>query len=330
MSETKTYVFGEGGNNSQNSFDPNLLLGMMFGGGGFGGFGGGANFLWPLFLLFAWMRNGFGGFGGNGGFCGCNNGYEFLSSQINNSTGRELLMQAINGNGNAINQLASTLGCQVGDIQNALHSLSTQICQFSSQTGLGQQQIINSLERGDAALANQMSQCCCDIRTAIQACCCDTQRAVAGVEATVTRGFADVGYALRDQTCNLEKALAASTASILEGQRNAEFRELQRDLAERDREIAKKDVIINNAQQTATFGQMLTQATQPIYAAVGALQSDVDSIKCKLPKTETITVQPDYIPVNRGVNVAYGPYGVCGGLGFSGLGLGFNNGFNFV
>ena len=329
MSETKTYVFGEGGNNSQNSFDPNLLLGMMFGGGGFGGFGGGANFLWPLFLLFAWMRNGFG-FGGNGGFCGCNNGYEFLSSQINNSTGRELLMQAINGNGNAINQLASTLGCQVGDIQNALHSLSTQICQFSSQTGLGQQQIINSLERGDAALANQMSQCCCDIRTAIQACCCDTQRAVAGVEATVTRGFADVGYALRDQTCNLEKALAASTASILEGQRNAEFRELQRDLAERDREIAKKDVIINNAQQTATFGQMLTQATQPIYAAVGALQSDVDGIKCRLPKTETITVQPDYIPVNRGVNVAYGPYGVCGGLGFSGLGLGFNNGFNFV
>ena len=55
MSETKTYVFGEGGNNSQNSFDPNLLLGMMFGGGGFGGFGGGAYFLWSLFLLFAWM-----------------------------------------------------------------------------------------------------------------------------------------------------------------------------------------------------------------------------------------------------------------------------------
>lgn len=325
MSETKTYVFGEG--NSQNNFDPNLLWGMLMGNGGFGGgWGGGMNFLWPFFLLFLWGGNGFGGWGNNGN----RSGFDFLSSQINNSTGRELLMQAINGNGNAISQLASTLGCQVGDIQNSLHSLSTQICQFSSQTGLGQQQIINSLERGDAALANQMSQCCCDIRTAIQSCCCDTQRAVAGVESTVTRGFADVGYALRDQTCNLEKALAASTASILEGQRNAEFRELQRDLAERDREIAKKDVIINNAQQTATFGQMLTQATQPIYAAVGALQSDVDGIKCRLPKTETITVQPDYIPVNRGVNVAYGPYGVCGGLGFNGLGLGFNNGFNFV
>lgn len=330
MSETKTYVFGEGGNNSQNGFDPNLLLGMMFGGGGFGGFGGGANFLWPLFLLFAWMRNGFGGFGGNGGFCGCNNGYEFLSAQINNSTGRELLMQTINGNGNAISQLASTLGCQVGDIQNALHSLSTQICQFSSQTGLGQQQIINSLERGDAALANQMSQCCCDIRTAIQSCCCDVRGAIKDVAIGQERGFSSIAFNQERNKCDIVTAMSENTARILEGQRNAEFRELQRDLAERDREIAKKDVIINNAQQTATFGQMLTQATQPIYAAVGALQSDVDGIKCRLPKTETITVQPDYIPVNRGVNVAYGPYGVCGGLGFNGLGLGFNNGFNFV
>lgn len=332
MSETKTYVFGEGGGSQNNGFDPNLLLGMMFGGGGFGGFGGGAGFLWPLFLLFAWMRNGFGGFGGNGnGFCGCNNGYEFLSQQINNSTGRELLMQAINGNGNAINQLSSTLGCQVGDIQNALHALSTQICQFSGQTGLGQQQIINALERGDASLANQMSMCCCDIRTAIQTCCCNTERAIAGVEGTVTRGFADVGYALRDQTCNLEKALAASTAQIIEGQRAAEMRELQRDLAERDRELAKKDVIINNSQQTATFSQMLTQATQPIYGAITHLQSDVDGIKCKLPKTEVVPVAQEYIPLNRSVNVAYGPYGVCGGAAFNGLGLGFNNGgFGFV
>ena len=197
-------------------------------------------------------------------------------------------MQAINGNGNAIGQLASSFNCGIGDIQTALQSLSSQICQFSGQTGLGQQQIINALERGDANLANKMSSCCCDIRTAIQACSCNTERAIAGVESTVTRGFADVGYAFRDQTCNIEKAIAESTSRILEGQRNAEFREIQRDLAERDRELAKKDVIINNAQQTATFSQMLTQATQPIYAAVNNLQSDVDGIKCKLPKTVTL------------------------------------------
>ena len=310
MSETKTYVFGEGGNNSQNSFDPNLLLGMMFGGGGFGGFGGG-NLLWPLFLLFAWMRNGFG-FGGNGGFGGCNNGYEFLSSQINNSTGRELLMQAINGNGNAINQLASTLGCQVGDIQNALHSLSTQICQFSNQTGIGQQQIINSLERGNASMAYQLSQNSCDIRNAIQSCCCDTQRAIAGVEATATRGFADVGYALRDQTCNLEKAGNANTAAILAKLDAIEDSRKDRELAEKDRVIA-----------TLTARSERQAELQPIYNAL-------QEIQCNQPPVKKICCPEQYIPVNTSVNAHYGlipTYCGYGGYGFPYGGNCFNNAF---
>lgn len=309
MSETKTYVFGEGGN-SQNSFDPNLLLGMMFGGGGFGGFGGG-NFLWPLFLLFAWMRNGFGFGNGNEGLCGCNNGYQFLSSQLNNSTGRELLMQAINGNGNAIGQLANMFGCKVGDIQNALNSLSQQICQFSNQTGIGQQQIINSLERGDAALANQMSQCCCDIRSAIQACCCNTERAIAGVESTVTRGFADIGYAFRDQTCNLEKAGSTNTAAIIAKLDAIEDSRKDRELAEKDRVIA-----------TLTARSERQAELQPIYSAL-------QEIQCNQPPVKKIACPETYIPVNNAVNATYGLIPTYCGYGNFGFPYGgFCNGFN--
>ena len=281
MSETKTYVFGEGGN-SQNGFDPNLLWASMMNGGGFGG---GMNYLWPFFLLFLWGRGGFGGWGNNGN--GCGNGYEFLSSQINNSTGRELLMQAINGNGNAIGQLANNFNCGIGDIQNALHSLSTQICQFSAQTGLGQQQVINALERGDASLASQLASCCCDLKGAIS-----------GVEATVTRGFADVGYALRDQTCNLERVIAASTERIVEGQRAAEMRELQRELA-----------TLRDEKQTCKIGGMIAAATNPILA-------EVEGIKCKLPRTVTL-------PYSEATAV---PNCIGWGLGFNGWGFN-NNGF---
>lgn len=281
MSETKTYVFGEGGN-SQNSFDPNLIWASMMNGGGFGG---GMNYLWPFFLLFLWGRGGFGGWGNNGN--GCGNGYEFLSSQINNSTGRELLMQAINGNGNAIGQLANNFNCGIGDIQNALHSLSTQICQFSAQTGLGQQQVINALERGDASLASQLASCCCDLKGAIS-----------GVEATVTRGFADVGYALRDQTCNLERVIAASTERIVEGQRAAEMRELQRELA-----------TLRDEKQTCKIGGMIAAATNPILA-------EVEGIKCKLPKTVTL-------PFAEATAV---PNCIGWGLGLNGWGFN-NNGF---
>jgi hypothetical protein len=71
---------------------------------------------------------------------------------------------------------------------------------------------------------------------------------------------------------------------------------------------------------------MITQATQPIAAAVNNLQSDVDGIKCKLPKTETIIATPDYVPINRSINIGYAPY-YCGGYNaFGGFGYnGWNN-----
>lgn len=111
MAEEKTYVFGEGaGNNgilsllgpmlSQRGVDPNVLLAMQ--GRNNDGFGEGGWFIWVIFLFFlmGWGGNGFG-----------NNGAGGLGNQLNNDYGREMLLQAINGNGNAISQLATTLNC---------------------------------------------------------------------------------------------------------------------------------------------------------------------------------------------------------------------------
>ena len=294
MSETKTYVFGEGGN-SQNGFDPNLMWASMMNGGGFGG---GMNYLWPFFLLFLWGRGGFGGWGNNG--CGNGNGYEFLSSQINNSTGRELLMQAINGNGNAIGQLANNFNCGIGDIQNALQSLSAQICQFSAQTGLGQQQVINALERGNASLASQLASCCCDLKGAIS-----------GVEATTTRGFADVGYALRDQTCNLEKAGNANTAAIIAKLDAIEDSRKDRELAEKDRVIA-----------TLTARSERQAELQPIYSAL-------QEIQCNQPPVKRIACPEQYVPINTGINATYGLIPTYCGYGNFGFPYGgFCNNFN--
>ena len=302
--ETKTYVFdGQNGSSNNNQFDPNLLWAMMFGGGGFGGYGGG-NWIWPLFLLALWGGNGFGGFGGGNGFGG--RGVGFLSDQINNNNGRDLLAQLINGNKDAINQLSNMLGCKVGDIQGALNALQLQICQFSNQTGIGQQQIINSLERGDANLASQLAACCCDIKGAI-----------AQTNVGLERGFSSVAYETQRQTCDIEKAIAASTSQILEGQRAAEMRDLQDKLDALREKNAQQAVILNNAQQTAQFSAMLAPIAE-----------DLASIKCKLPRTEVVNVQPDYIPVNRAVNIGYAPYYGCGfGSGF-GFGNGWNNGWN--
>ena len=102
MAEEKTYVFGDTtGNNGllsllgplmqQRGIDPSVLLAMR---NNEGGFGEGGWFIWVIFLFFL-MGWGGNGFGGNRG----------LANEINNDYGRDMLLQAINGNGNAIGQI---------------------------------------------------------------------------------------------------------------------------------------------------------------------------------------------------------------------------------
>ena len=71
-----------------------------------------------------WGGNGWNGFGGNRGIGQVGTD---LGNLINNDAGRELLMQAIQGNGNAISQLATTLNCTLGDVQSAINGVMSQI-----------------------------------------------------------------------------------------------------------------------------------------------------------------------------------------------------------
>lgn len=320
MSDSKFFMFPDnyGNKGCQSSIDPNLLLALNNG----GGFGNGGNWIWILFLYLLWGNNGWGnGFGGNG-FGSNVLGTGYLSNQINNDTGREILMQAIQGNANAIQQLSNMFGCKVDSIQNTICNLTSQIQGIGGQMGMGFQQTINAVQAGNTQLGMQIAQCCCDLRTQLAQCCCDVKESVANVNNTVTRGFADVGYAFRDQTCNIEKAIASSTESILAGQRAAEMREMQDKIDALREKNSQQATIINNAQQTQVVGQMITQATQPIYQAVGALQSDVDKIKCKLPETVTLPYScATAVPTQAVLNYANLGLGVWGGNGCCGNSL---------
>lgn len=295
MSETKTYVFGENGN-ANNSLDPNLLWASM-NNGGFGG--GNGSWLWALFLLFLFGNgNGFGnGFGGNGG-----RGVGYLSDQLNNTEGRDLLMQAIQGNSSAIDRLSSSLGCSIGDIQTALNGLGLQISNVGNQVGMSSMQVINAIQQGNCQLANQIAQCCCDTRAAI-----------ANVNVGMERGFSSVAYETQRQTCDIEKAISNSTSQILEGQRAAEMREMQNKLDALREKNAQQAVILNNAQQTAQFSAMLAP-----------IQADLAELKCNQVPVKKIACPEQYIPINTGINATYGL--IPNGCGFGGYPFGWNNG----
>lgn len=268
--------------------DPAYIMGMM-NNGGMGNFG--INEIIALVVIAALFGNGNGG----GLFGGGNN----------RNAESEMIMQTLNRNGVDIAQLAQSVNCSTGQIQNGINALGTQISNLSGQVGMTGQQIINSIQAGNAQLSSQLCNCCCEIRQAIAESNYLTERGFCNTNQILSRGFSDLGYATREQTCDIEKAISNSTQQILAGQAAIEKRELQREIA-----------TLQEEKQTYKLGNMIAAATNPILA-------EVESIKCKLPRTEPVNVSPDYIPVNRSVNVAYAPY--CG-CGFGNFGFGnFSN-----
>lgn len=251
-----------------------------------------------LIVIAAIFGNGNFGFGGNG------------NNQAATAE-RDMIMQTLNRNGVDINQLAQSVNCSTGQILQGINQVANSICGLGNQIGQNTNQIITAILQGNNALTSQLASCCCDLKQ------------------IMTQGFASIGYATERQTCSIEKAIAASTEAILAGQRNAEMREMQREITERDRRIAEQATAINNYQQTQTFAAMLQGATQPLAAGLQNLQSDVDGIKCKLPKTEVISVTPDYVPINRGINVNYAPYNCLTGFGLGGFPFNGGNGSFF-
>ena len=153
MESSKIMMFPEMG--STNGIDPNLLLALN-NNGGFGG----NNWIWILFLWMIWGWGGNGNWGGNGS-------NSFLSNQIANDSGRELLMNAIQGNGNSIRELASLLNTEVSTVQNGIFTLNNAITSVGTQVGMSGLQIQNAIQSGNASIASQICQCCCENRLAI-------------------------------------------------------------------------------------------------------------------------------------------------------------------
>lgn len=263
MSESKTFILpdGQGGGGmmpllaslcQQRGIDPNILLAMK-NNNGFGGEGGW--FMWVIFLFFlmGWGGNGFGfGFGNKNGN---------LPNMINNDAGRELLMSAIQGNGNAIGQLATTLNCNINQVNSALQALATQLQGVGNQVGMSGMQVINAIQSGNAQLASQLAQCCCDNKMAICQQTNTLQSTINGVGNAMERGFSDNAFRMNTLACDLKTSANDNTRAIL-GKLD------QIEDSRKDREIASL-----TAQLTASQSRAERQSElQPIYKALADIQ----------------------------------------------------------
>ena len=305
MSESRTIVFGNEGNSSLNALlpflqqrgiDPAYLYGLM---GNNGMFGNGIEGLIGLVIVLALLNN-----NGNGGLFGGGN------NNNRDNYAYDALISTIQRNGTDISQLAQTVGVSNDRIHDAIAQLSTQICNFAGQNGMSFQQVINAFQTGQTSIIQSICDCCCKTQSAIQESNYLTERGFCNTNQILSRGFSDLGYAFRDQTCELEKAGSSNTAAIIAKLDAIEDSRKDRELAEKDRTIA-----------TLTARSERQAELQPIYSAL-------QQIQCNQPPVKKISCPETYVPVNNSINATYGlipTYGCGCGYGYP---FGFVNGFN--
>lgn len=307
MSDTKVYQFGETGGSlnsllpflQQKGIDPAYLAGLVNNNGG-GFFGNNA---WEGIIALIVVAAIFGNGNGNGLFGGGNN----------NSAEREMLMSAIQRNGVDLSQLAQSINCSNDRMRDAIGAVSTQICNFAGQNGLSFQQVINSILTSQNAISAQLAECCCKTQNAILESNYLTERGFCNTNQILSRGFSDLGYAFRDQTCDLKQSGSANTAAIIAKLDAIEDSRKDRELAEKDRVIA-----------TLTARSERQAELQPIYSAL-------QEIQCNQPPVKKIACPEQYVPINTGINATYGLIPTYCGYGYGNFGFpygNFCNGFN--
>ena len=286
MAEEKTYVFGDG----TGGVAPGFVSGL-----------GGFNSIADLFGLaiiasmFGWGNNGFGGFGGWGGGA---NGAGFLSNQLNNDSGRELIMNAINAQGEAsrtaVSNLATALGQDFNLVNGAVQNVQNALSSLALQQAVSVPQIMNAIASGDANIISTFQKCCCENQLAMCQQTNTLSNAVASASQRNADGIADLKATMIDQFCGLEK------------------REMQAKIDTQADIIGQLRGQIDNAAQT-------NQIIGYVNSVVTPLASKVDQIAAK--QLPTVNVQwPQLQAINTTPYVSGGIYGAYGyGYGNNGL-----------
>ena len=314
MDDSKVFMFPEKGNSGIDASTALLL-------GNGGGFGNGFNnplwmmFMWPLMYPFMNMFGGWGnGFGGNNGGAG------FLANQLNNDAGRDLIVQAINGRADALGQLAQLTHSDVNSVRDAISIVNSKLGEVGSQVGMSGLQVINSIQSGNASLAQQLSQCCCENRLATcqQTNTLSSQAAAnfAATQLQLAQNEAADQLSVCQQTNTLTRQADSNTNAIVKAIADQNAMIVGEFCALKERELQDKintqgDIItqlrgqISNDNQTLAFNK-----------AIAALDDKIDAIAAKTPNTVPV-VWPNLTAVN---NTPYaGGYGYPFGNGFGNI-----------
>ncbi len=293
MSETteKVYCMPENGNNTAE------MLALM----------GNNNWNNNPFMYLIWLAF----FGGNGFGWGNKNDtaqvnevsrqVATLADNINNNHNNNLALQAINGNRDALGQLAQTFNTDLAAITSAVANVRAAIQTVGGQVGYSAEGVKNAIALGDSNIIQQMQTCCCENKQLVTQMGYEgqirdmnnTQAVLGRLDALsngVTNGFSSTAYETQAQTSQLSRDLQNQTQTIID----------------------KISAMESNAQQDKinTLTAQLTAANSRAerQAELQPIIQELNAIKCAQPSTVAVqypqlSVYPSYL------NAAYGNTG---------------------
>ena len=303
------YVFDSGAaSRAVGGIDPNLLLALNQN----GGMGGGYGFYWIFLLWMMWNQN-----GRNGNF------NDYVAS-VNGNEGRQYLAEIMNGRFDNLGQLAQIINTGVETVKSGIFALQNNISQVGANVGLTAAQTQNAIAMGDAALAKQLCECCCNMRY-------DLAQQTNTLQAQAASNFANQQL----QSAQNHAATQLQMAQIESADQLAVCQQTNPLSTQADR---NSNAILNaiNAQTVAmndqfcalkerelqskidTQGDIITQLrgqisndkqTEAFTAAFNSLNDKINSIAAKQPATVPV-VYPNLTAVNNVPNIGcFNPWG---------------------
>lgn len=285
MEENGVFIYPNVGSGNASSIDPNLLLALN-NGGGFGGNG----WYWILFLWMMWQQN-----GGRGNF------NDYVAS-MNGNEGRQYLAEIMNGRFDNLNTLAQIVNSSVETVKAGIYALQSNIQEVAANVNLTAAQTQNSIAMGNASLAQQLAQCCCENRLAI----CQQTNAI---QSQIAQHNADVRLQLAQNEAADQLAVCQQTNTI-QSQNERNTNSILNAIAGQNTMITKEfcDLKEREMQEKInTQGDIITQLrgqisndkqTEAFNAAMRALDDKIDAIAAKQPNTVPV-VYPNVSAVNN-------------------------------
>lgn len=152
---------------------------------------------------------------------------ESLRNQMADNQNSNLLMGAIQGNGNDLKMLASNLNCDFNALQNSICGIQAGIQQLGGQVGFSAERVINAISQGNLQMTIALKDCCCQTQQNIIKMGYDNQLGQKDIVNQMQQGFSytntgieraasNLGFQLQQDKCDIIRAGENNTQRIID------------------------------------------------------------------------------------------------------------------